>query len=96
MEQRFRQTREFVNYYLRLGVPLMSPIVYCHQFATEFAAPTDALSWAPLNEELLGRSSEMWILRLAGWKSSLGIQMESQMAKRLGIPQKFKEPLPYA
>ncbi len=94
--RRYLYTREFVYRQLAKGVPLVSPIVYCHQFARDFDAPTDAVSWLPLNVALLEVSSALWVLRLDGWDESTGVQMEIYAAERHGIPITYKEPLPYA
>lgn len=94
--RRYIHTREFVWHHLQLGQPLFSPIVYCHQFARDFGAPLDAISWAHLNDVLLERTESMWVLTLVGWNESRGVNMELEMAERLGIPVEMKEPLPYA
>lgn len=94
--RRYLATREFVWHHLQLGVPLFSPIVYAHQFARDFSAPIDAVSWQFFNDDLLELCSAMWILRLEGWDKSAGVAAETAYAIRMGIPYSYMEPLPYA
>ena len=93
VQQRFEAATRYVAYYFRLGVPLLSPIVYCHPIARTHSLPGDALFWQFLNEELVMRSSAMWVLKLPGWESSAGVTSEIALARRLDIPLHFKEPL---
>lgn len=92
---RFEQTQAFVVYHFRLGVPLLSPIVYCHTIAEQHKLPGDALFWRFLNDELIQVCDQMWVLKLPGWDLSEGVAAEIQTAERLLIPLHYKEPLPY-
>jgi len=94
--RRYLYTREFVYRQLAKGVPLVSPIVYCHQFARDFDAPTDAVSWLPLNAALIEAAKGLWVLKLDGWEDSVGVKMEIEKADLLGLPITYKEPLLYA
>ena len=96
MQRRFEATRYFTNFHLRLGIPLFSPIVYCHQFALEFDAPTDSTAWATINYEILSRSESMWVLELDGWNTSGGVRAEIEWARELNMKTYRKEPLPNA
>lgn len=93
--ERFVRTQAFVAYWFRLGVPLISPIVYCHQLAHDHELPGDAAFWQFLNEELIQRSSEMWVLTLPGWQESIGVQREIEQAHNLSLTITYKEPLPW-
>lgn len=93
---RFLETRRFAWHYLRQGVPLVSPIVYCHQFAREFAAPTDAQGWLSLNLALLQAAQELWVLQLPGWETSVGVTQELKFASDTLLPVFYKEPLAHA
>jgi hypothetical protein len=91
---RFNETARFVAHHFRLGVPLFSPIVYCHAVARQNRLPGHADFWKFLNDEMLSRASEMWILMLPGWKESKGITYELEYAINAGIEIRYKEPLP--
>jgi hypothetical protein len=93
---RFQAARAFTWHHHRLGSVIFSPIVYGHQFACDFQAPTDAASWAHFNESILEVASEVWVLRLSGWDQSIGIMREIEFAENFSIPVSEKDPLPYA
>lgn len=94
--RRYIATREFVYDRLNAGFAVVSPIVYCHQFARDFSAPTDAKAWLHLNQELLLRCEEVWVLKLQGWDESVGVLGEISTAKFLGLPLHYHEPLSHA
>ena len=92
-ESRYAAAAHYVAYHFRLGIPLLSPIVYCHRLSLERALPGDAIFWQFLNEEFVMRSSAVWVLKLPEWESSAGVTSEIALARRLDIPLHFKEPL---
>lgn len=92
MESRFRQARLYVGVRLAGGEPVFSPIVYGHQFAEEFAFPTDANSWAKVNDDFIRSSSAVEVLMLDGWKQSIGVNYEISLAQQLGKPVRYVEP----
>ena len=94
--RRYIATREFTWHHLQMGVALFSPIVYCHQFARDFGAGIDAVTWLHLNEPMLSMAREVWVLELDGWRESAGVRWEMGFAKQLSIPVTMKEPLPHA
>ena len=94
--RRFICAREYVWHHIQLGVDLISPIVYCHQFARDFGAATNAAAWLSFNEDLYQACTEVWVLRLLGWQESNGVQAEIAWAFRDMKPLQFKDPLPYA
>lgn len=94
--RRFICAREFMWHHMQMGVVLISPIVYGHQFARDFDAPTDHRAWLTLNEDLYAGSSEVWVLKLKGWEESHGVNLEIAWAERDMKPISFKEPLPHA
>ncbi len=75
--KRFEIARAFVmEKQAELGTAIFSPIVYCHQFAEEFGAPTDAMSWSKINIGFMQASSELMVLCLPGWEESKGVTEE--------------------
>lgn len=91
---RFIQAERYVAYHFRLGVPLFSPIVYCHNIALQHSFPGDANFWKFLNKEALIRCSALWVLKLPGWDASAGVQWEIEIAQQADIETHYKEPLP--
>lgn len=91
--QRYLQVREFCWLQMEQGKTLISPIVYGHQYARDFNAPTDAASWHTFNHELFLRCDEMYVLRLRGWEDSIGVQLEMRWADRAGKPITYFDPI---
>lgn len=81
---RFVAVQAFVAEQLRNGVVLFSPIVYCHQFATEYGLPISHEPWVPFNKQLLEFAEELWVFPLPGWEKSKGVALEIELAKQLG------------
>ena len=73
---RFQMTQYYTAKYMKLGNPIFSPIVHCHDLATKFGMPTTAQYWKTYNEAFLQKADQMWILALDGWDKSFGVQME--------------------
>lgn len=83
MQERFIITRFYCNIRMKRGDVLFSPIVYGHQFATEFKQPTDFLYWKTFNDHMLTLSKSMTVLCLPGWKRSKGVTHEIELAEAL-------------
>ena len=69
--------------------PIFSPIVYAHEMAQEHGMATDARTWQLFNTHLLRKADELWVLTLPGWKESVGVQQELELACAAFIPYKF-------
>lgn len=90
-EQRFALTRNYVAAQLALGNALFSPIVYGHQFAELYGFRGDAAAWQPINDEWLRASSRVWVLRLPGWDTSVGVHKEIAQALELDLLVQYKD-----
>jgi hypothetical protein len=89
-EQRFRAACRVVATHLRAGRPTFSPIVHSHALV-EHGLPTNWKFWEPFNRPHVERCSEVVVLMLAGWETSIGVQAEIKLAKELGRPVRFVE-----
>ena len=87
MELRFKLTRHYGAGCLRMHLLIISPIVYCHQFADQ---GTTAESWTFLNNELMSMCDKLWVLQLDGWKESRGVAEEIKAFHLRGIEPEFK------
>lgn len=92
-EHRFLLAQHFAAYWLRLGSPIFSPIVYCHDMAIAHALPTDFTFWREFNRKMLERATDLWVLKLPGWEESSGVQSEIQMAKARNLPVVYHAPI---
>jgi len=76
------------------GEVLFSPIIYGHNIATARPAKqinTDYETWKVFDKEMIRFCSELWVLKLDGWRDSGGVQAEVDYAKQFGKPIKYVE-----
>lgn len=88
-EERFEIVRRVTMDMLALGLPVFSPITYCHQFATEFDHGTSAEVWWNFNREMLKKADIFVVLLLDGWSTSSGVQQERALASMRHIHEFF-------
>lgn len=85
VESRLVETTKFVMTLLSQGVPAFSPVLYFHPLAMAMGLPTDAGHWHNHNMQFLRKADAMFVLRLTGWDQSKGVQIETKIAKALGM-----------
>ncbi len=85
---RYEQVLEATRLLMEQGHHIWAPIVYTHQLA-EAGMATDWAYWQRLDEAMLARCQELWVLMLDGWVASDGVQAEIQLAKRWGLPRRY-------
>lgn len=68
---------------LEKGFIVFSPISHCHHLAMEYNLPTDAKHWEEFNKRFLMVSQALLIITIPGWKESIGVQNEIEMAKSI-------------
>jgi hypothetical protein len=69
------------------------PIVQSHQLSImESGLPGDWQFWATYDTTMISRSDEFWVLTLPGFKESVGVSAERQIAANLGLPIRFLVP----
>jgi hypothetical protein len=69
-----------------------SPIAYAHLIAAECTLPYQWEFWAEIDECMLSRCDEFWVLAIPGFKKSTGVNAERKIAERLGLPCRFVVP----
>lgn len=84
-EQRHLMAMAHVAAFLKQGIAVYSPIVHCHELAKVWDMPKEAKFWERYNYTMLAAAEELWVLKLLGWKESVGLQGEIQEAKRIGV-----------
>ncbi|MBK8909171.1 MAG: DUF1937 family protein [Rhodospirillales bacterium] len=75
----------------RRGWHPYSPIVHWHVIAASHNLPTDAATWAGINERELRQSDALAVLKLTGWQNSEGLRMELAWAELYGLPVRWFE-----
>ena len=63
-----------------------SPIAHWHETATHHQLPTDFHHWREKDFFMIKKSSAMWVVPLAGWRESFGVQQELEYAHDIGRP----------
>jgi len=68
------------------GHVFMVPVPHSHMIGEMLNNSLDHQFWLKQCFGLLERCDEIWIVTLNGWKESVGINLEIEYAKSLGIP----------
>lgn len=82
-EERFRAVCEQAAKIFKMGLPVFSPIAHTHPIA-EFGLPKDFSTYKEFDQIFIQVCDEVWVLCIDGWKESVGIQKEIQLAKEKG------------
>lgn len=85
-QERYEQTMAAQAFLLREGRYVYSPIVASHPMALAHDLPTDAGWWKKYNHGMMNVCSEVFVLRLDGWDTSVGVLDEIAFALHYGIP----------
>jgi len=64
-----------------------SPILMTHGIA--YGLPTDAKFWMEYNFDFIRRCEYIFVLKIPGWDTSVGVAEEIAVAKSLFIPVRF-------
>lgn len=73
---------------LRTGKSVFSPVVQGHALS-RFGLPTDWQFWQRHDREHLRRSDEILVLTLDGWRESVGVLAEIELAQQFGKPVRY-------
>ena len=87
--ERFHSVNIATGKLLNEGKFVFSPISMSHPVAEDASLPTSWEYWLFYDELLLSRCDELIVLMLDGWKESVGVTAEIEIAKRLGKPISF-------
>lgn len=90
---RFEQAVKFVAWCAVQKIVVHSPIVHWHYVARWNEMRTDAETWARQNDTLVLCAARVILLTLPGWKHSIGVQRELEIAAEKRRPIFTAEPL---
>ena len=68
---------------------IFSPIVHCHEMALRCSMPTDHVFWKKHNVAMLKRAKGLIVLTIDGWKESIGVTAEIELAQSAGKTVRF-------
>ena len=82
MQHRANEAMAFSAWLWARGIcyPL-SPVAMWHEAATRCDLPTDAASWTSCNRAYFDACAVMYLLKLDGWQTSVGVEMELHWAR---------------
>ena len=90
-EQRFRAACRATAQLLASGSTVFSPIVHGHPLV-EHGLPTDWSFWERFDRDHLERCDEVLVLMLDGWRESVGVAAEIEIAAGLGMHVRYIAP----
>ena len=90
-QQRFDAVCQVAAALLRRGQMLFSPIAHSHPIA-RYGLPKDWAFWRRYDRLHLERCGELVVLMLDGWRESIGVAAEIDIAGELGKPVRYLEP----
>ena len=71
---------------------IYSPIVHFHELAQKYKWPTDFAYWKQINFDMIRRAEGMYGLNIEGWKESVGVTAEVELARTLFLPIQLVSP----
>ena len=83
---RYEAVEKYTASLLKSREAAYSPIVHCHALAIKHDLPKDAEFWMWYNDSMLLQADELFVLGLDGWKDSVGVTHEIQLALENDIP----------
>jgi len=91
-QERFDAACRAAAFLMRAGKPTFSPIAHSYPIA-QHGLPIDWAFWATCDRRHLEACDEVVVLTLDGWRESVGVQAEIAIARQLGKPVSYLEPV---
>ena len=91
-EERFHAVCACAAELMRAGTHVFSPIAHAYPISRH-GLPGDWAYWEAYDRAMLARCDALTVLRLPGWEESTGVQAEIQIARELGLPIEFIDPI---
>jgi len=89
---RFSEVNRVAAELMYLGEIVFSPISHSHPIAEAGGLPLDFDYWKTFDEWFISRCDKVVVLKLPGWKESVGVKAEVLMAIRLGKDVEYMKP----
>lgn len=81
---RFESVCKVAAALMREGQMVFSPIAHTHPIALAGDLPRGFDYYAAYDELMISRCDELYVLMLDGWRESVGVTAEVEIARRLG------------
>jgi len=82
MQERYEEVCRLVAVLIKQGFAVYSPIAHNHYIADQYNLPRDAKFWLSYDEAFLSACCFMLIAGMPGWKESIGIDKERELAEK--------------
>ena len=92
MDLRYMYACQYVAAMMRAGLHVYSPIAHCHGPAVCSRLPRDFSFWRDYNETMISRCTSFWVLMLDGFKASVGIKGEIEIARQHDLFPVYVQP----
>lgn len=93
VDTRVKLTMQCTASLIRKKLFVWSPIVHCHEMAKLYGMPTDAAFWMEYNFDFIRHCEAVYVFKIHGWDTSLGVTEEINVAKALFIPVRYVDVL---
>ena len=90
-EERFAIANRFAGYLMKSGYIVYSPISHGHAIEMNYSLPRDWQFWQKQCFPFLEWADEIYVMKIDGWKESVGVQAEIKRAEELGKIIKYIE-----
>lgn len=87
--QRFIAVNRVAGILMQLGHLVFSPISHTHPIAEECALPLGWEFWRDFDTAYLAASGMVVVLCIDGWRESVGVTAELEIARVMGLPVQF-------
>ena len=95
VEDRVRQTMKCLAALLRQGKFVWSPIIHNHDMTVLYDLPKDAKYWQRFSIDFLRKADGLYVLKLPGWRESVGVAEEITFANSIYLPTTYLLPEDY-
>lgn len=87
--KRFKTVNKVAAKLMKKGYCIFSPISHSTPIELHGKVHGDWNFWKKQDSCILERCDRLFVLKLRGWKKSVGVTAEIEIAKKLGIPIKY-------
>ena len=87
--ERFKAACKAAGEMFASGHFVFSSIAHCHPIALEYGLPTDFKFFADYDRLMIDKCDELIVLRLDGWKDSVGVKGEVRYAESIGLQVRY-------
>lgn len=92
-QRRFESMCKVVADFVKQGFIVYSPIVHFHPVAlANLGLPTDHLFWQEHDQLMISLSRHLVVIKLPGWRTSVGVNAEIDYAKERGLTVYYYDP----